>query len=225
MWHFWKQLVFEDLALRTSDWHLRVSNLRLMTLLCLAFDRTTYQKLIPHHLDDIISYYPGHIKTCFKSGAFTVSIKGRQWHSVALDECHEMCINKDMKSAVVRPTKAYLKKTSLFFGYRIAAHKNLLTQLFPDDEVQDHSDVHSIFDTTPYANETQQNTEAMKTLGKKRMSQKDREHKQVTQCLRRRLAWCNATGWLYNPAHEQYSVYPRAISDCDGNPHGGVKST
>jgi len=101
-----------------------------------------------------------------------VSIKGRQWHSVALDECHEMCINKDMKSAVVRPTKGYLKKTSLFFGYRIAAHKNLLTQLFPDDEVQDHSDVHSIFDTTPYANETQQNTEAMKTLGKKRMSQK-----------------------------------------------------
>ena len=46
-------------------------------------------------------------------------------------------------------------------------------------EVQDHSDVHSIFDTTPYANETQQNTEAMKTLGKKRMSQNDREHKQV----------------------------------------------
>ena len=75
-----------------------------------------------------------------------------------------MCINKDMKSAIVRPTTAYLKRTSLFFGYRIAAHKNLLTQLFPDDEVQDHSDVHSIFDTTPYANQTQQNIEAMKTL-------------------------------------------------------------
>ena len=55
------------------------------------------------------------------------------------------------------------------------------------------------------------------------MSQK--EHKQVTQCLRRRLAWCNATGRSYNPALEQYSVYPRALSDCDGNPHEGVKST
>ena len=35
----------------------------------------------------------------------------------------------------------------------------------------------------------------------------------------------NATGRSYNPAQEQYSVYPRALSDSDGNPHGGVKST
>ncbi len=32
--------------------------------------------------------------------------------------------------AIVRPTKAYLQKTSLFLCYRIAAHRNLIKKLF-----------------------------------------------------------------------------------------------
>ena len=42
-------------------------------------------------------------------GAFTVNILGRKGHAVALDEAHEMCINKDMKYPVVRPSKEYLQ--------------------------------------------------------------------------------------------------------------------
>ena len=68
-------------------------------------------------------------------------------------------------------------------------------------------------------------TMAPRKMGKKRVSQKELEHKQVIKCLRRRLAWCNETGQSYNPAQEQYSVYPWALADCDRNPHGGVKST
>ena len=42
-----------------------------------------------------------------------------------------MCINKDMKSAVVCPSKAYLQKTSLFLRFRIAAYKTILNQILP----------------------------------------------------------------------------------------------
>ena len=50
----------------------------------------------------------------FQSGAFVVSITGSKGHSEALDEAHEMCVNKGMKVAIVRPTMAYLQKHHTF---------------------------------------------------------------------------------------------------------------
>ena len=55
--------------------------------------------------------------------AFAVIMLGMKGHAVALDEAHEMCINKDMKQAIVHPSKPYL--------FRIATYKNLQLKLFP----------------------------------------------------------------------------------------------
>ena len=64
------------------------------------------------------------------------------------------------------------------------------------------------------------------TKEKKRikMSVKEREGKQIAKYLRQRLAWCNRTSQRYDPVKEQYSVYPRAICDEEGNPQKGAKS-
>ena len=228
-----------------------------------------------------------------------VSIRGFRGHSVALDEAHEMYINWDMKAAVVRPTKAYLQKTSMFLRYRIAAYKNMLfptESSTPSQYSQDH-----ITTTEPEITKREDNvlaiikeiennsvlphnllykrgllnvftgtaatpqqahdllnfrkigsddlvqfisyhilrkpstaapirrnrllTMAPPKIGKQRMSHKEREFKQVTKCLCRRLAWCNCTGQSYDPAIEQYSMFPQTISDENGYPHKGTKSS
>ena len=218
-----------------------------------------------------------------------MSILGKKGHSVALDEAHEMCVNKDLKMAIIRPTKAYLQKTSLFLRYRVKAHRNLVEQLFPKEEkgqqvciftttpdvkkrednistmmttisehelfahnmttnrgllnvftkevatAEVHSDmmafrevgieylkqyVHFHFLKTPSTNApTRQHrllTMAPKKQGKAHVNRKLSEIKQVTKCLRQRLSWCNRTGQTYDPNLEQYSIFPRAIADENG---------
>ena len=120
-WKFWVQFVFSDcysyiglyLAITGSNWKLRLSSLKNMAPLFVAFDRDTYERIAPNHLTDL-QQYPQQILSVFESGGSTVSLGGERWHSVTFDEAHEMCLNKYLKGAVVRPTKTYLQKTTLF---------------------------------------------------------------------------------------------------------------
>ena len=67
--------------------------------------------------------------------------------SGTVDEAHEMCINKDLKGTVVRPTNAYLQKTTLFFNERIRAFKNLQQQLFPEKHTTNIPPINAFTDT------------------------------------------------------------------------------
>ena len=116
-WNFWCQFVFKDClsymalytAIRCKNWNLRISSLKMMAPLFTAYDRTTYQQLVPHHLADIQTF-PDVVLASLQAGSFAICILEGKGHAVALDEAHETCINKDMKHAVVRPSKAYLQK-------------------------------------------------------------------------------------------------------------------
>lgn len=109
-WMFWHEFVSLNgfsyialyLSIRSANWDLRLGSLKLMAPIFCAFDRPIYRKLIPQHLADCL-LLPDEIKEKFASGGFAVSITGRPWHSVGLDEAHEMLIKKDCKMAVVRP--------------------------------------------------------------------------------------------------------------------------
>ena len=84
-----------------------------MAPLFFAFDRPIYQRLLPKHIADIESF-PKEIVDSFTAGRFTIKVTKGLNHAVALDKAHKMCINRDLKMAVVRPTQAYLKKNNVF---------------------------------------------------------------------------------------------------------------
>ena len=167
-WKLWRNFVFKDvswylqlfLAIRCQNWDLRVSALKMMAPLFHAYDRSCYKKLIPNHLADL-SKFPSYILESLKK-AFTVSINGERGHSVAIDEAHEMCINKDLKMAIVHPTQSNLQKTSLFLRHRIISHKNLCQQLCPPPTNTSQPKI-TVFNDTPGMKKKEENITAMIT--------------------------------------------------------------
>ena len=125
----------------------------MMAPLFTAFDRDYHERIIPYHLADV-ERFPAEVLECLKSGCFTASITGKPFHSVALDEVHEMCVNKDLKAAVTRPTKSYLQKTTLFFNYHIKAF--IVNELFPEKNTS-HSYNPNILNSTPQARRIEDN--------------------------------------------------------------------
>ena len=168
-WHLWSNYVLNDcfgyvglfLSIRNSDWDLQIASIKNIAALFSAYDRPCYQKLVPDHLADLQAY-PPQVIDFFKAGGFTVKVKGRVGHAIALDEAHEMCINRDIKMAVVRPTQPYLKKTTHFFSYRIKAQKQFLSQLFPP--TAEASPAFKLLDQSSGARMRDENVEKMRSL-------------------------------------------------------------
>ena len=138
-WKFWKQFIFEDglayialfLAIRSGNWELRLASIKLMAAVFTAFDHQTYRKLIAQHLADLCTF-PGDIIDSFKQGGFVVSLSGKQWHSVAVDEAHEMKINKECKTSIIQPSQDYINRIASYIPYRAKCMENLREQLFPE---------------------------------------------------------------------------------------------
>ena len=93
-----------------------------------AFDHLTYKKLIAQHLADVLSL-PQSILDFFRIGGFVVSLTANPWHSVALDEAHEMKINKECKISMVRLSEDYIKRIAGYIPYRAKCMENLRQEL------------------------------------------------------------------------------------------------
>ena len=140
-WKFWSQFVFKDalayvaffLAIPSGDWDLKMASVKLMAPIFSAYDHSNYSKLIARHISDVLSL-PTSILSSFKEGCFVVSFTGKAWHSVGIDQAHEMGINKDRKTCIVRPTKDYINRIANYIPYRSKCLKNLQRQFFLEDD-------------------------------------------------------------------------------------------
>ena len=98
--------VLEKFCFLPMWWNLRLFAIKQIAPLFAAFDRPHYQKLLPTHLHEVLTMS----QESFEDSSFVCSINGSSMHSVPLDEAHEMLVNKDLKTTVVRPTKEYIDR-------------------------------------------------------------------------------------------------------------------
>ncbi len=170
-WKFWAQFVFKDalayvsmyLAIRSGDWELRLASMKLMVPVFSAFDHLTYRKLIAQHLADVLSLPPS-VLNYFRKGGFVVSISGHAWHSVAIDEAHEMKINKECKTSIVRPSRDYISRVAGYIPYRTKCLENLREQIFPEESSSRKSLPTSILSVDSHDRKWAANTEAQINL-------------------------------------------------------------
>ena len=171
-WSFWFKFVFRDalayvalyIAIRGGIWDLRTASLKLMAPLFSAFDHFNYRKLIAQHIADI-QCMPDSVIQLFRKGGFVVSITGRSWSSVAIDEAHEMCINKACKTSIVHPSKDLMNRISGYLPYRSKCMENLKKQLFPENQTpNDDLSLQSFYSNNTNDQKSARNVKANITL-------------------------------------------------------------
>ena len=105
---------------------------------------------------------PRDVLKFLESGAFVCSITGKHMRSVALDEAHEMLVNKDLKTTIVRPSKEYLDRMLYYYPVRsmvLNAVKNAVLLDLHDTK----SDKMSVFDTSMQSVKREENDRCMMT--------------------------------------------------------------
>ncbi|XP_078589268.1 uncharacterized protein LOC144869676 isoform X2 [Branchiostoma floridae x Branchiostoma japonicum] len=133
---FWHRFIHDDfmayislyIAIRSGNWNLRLYSYKKMAPLFHAFDHVIYSRIIPLHLSDLLSC-PGHILKYFQEGGFVTSISSVNYSNVALDEGHEMLINRDTKEAITGPNKFIIEDLVLFLPYRAKLIKQVKEQI------------------------------------------------------------------------------------------------
>ena len=166
-WKFWTKFVFRDMlsylslyvSMRGGLWKLRMGGIKTLAPLFAAFDRPHYQKLLPNHLRDLAKM-PTDVISFFKSGSFVCSLTGGHMHSVALDEAHEMLINKDLKTTIVRPTKEYLDRMLYYYPVRSMLQKAVKNEVLLKVG-KSHGSRVSVFDNSPNSIKKEDNVKSM----------------------------------------------------------------
>ena len=103
-------------AIRSGNWMLRNSCLKLVTPLFFAFSHNKYEQLSTSAILDTYTF-PKEIIDRFKNGEWTVSCTGKPFHNLALDEAHETEINLNLKQLTSRPSTFKTVKLADFMAY------------------------------------------------------------------------------------------------------------
>ena len=90
------------------------------------------------------------------------SITGKHMRSVALDEAYEMLVNKDLKTTIIYPSKAYLDHMLFYYPVRSMVLNAVKYAILLDADVTKSSKV-SVFDHSSLSAMTEDNVKCMVT--------------------------------------------------------------
>ena len=145
---FWNRFLKEDVlsyinlyvAIRERNWDLRMAAFKSMAPLFHAFDRHNYSRLIPMHISTM-NALPPYVLEHFKNGAFASSIKGTNYATVALDEGHEMLINRDGKMSLAHSLPKHMDQLVGTIEYQAQLLRTLEDQLGINNSNKLHRDL------------------------------------------------------------------------------------
>lgn len=103
-------------SVRSGNWLLRNSCLRALLPLIFAYNHNKYEELCCMAIMDTLTL-PNALIHKFLDGEWTVSVKGRPYHNLALDEAHESVINLRLKTITARPSHFRTVELSNFMSY------------------------------------------------------------------------------------------------------------
>lgn len=124
-------------AIRSGNWLLRTSCLKILTELFFAYSRDKYEVLSVNALSDSYTY-PKEILDLFKNGQWTVSVKARPFHNLALDEAHECIVNRKLKQITTRPSHFRMVELADFMAYLDSVVSGLETCAFQFNKSSDY---------------------------------------------------------------------------------------
>jgi hypothetical protein len=127
--HYLNAYVGYYFAIRSGNFALRNACLPKIAELFFAYNHGNYQKLVCEHIVDLHNL-PPHVKEGFYKGQWTMSVLGRKFHNVALDEGHEGVINKRLKQLTSRSSEYRTVTLSDFMAYLDKFVENLHQTIF-----------------------------------------------------------------------------------------------
>ena len=111
MSRFWTQTLYflnayvgYYLSIRTGNFALRNACLVPLAELFFAYSHNKYEELVCETIKDVL-HLPSEVQNHFNEGEWTISLTGKPFHNVALDEGHEQVVNKQLKELTTRPSE------------------------------------------------------------------------------------------------------------------------
>ena len=152
---FWHKFIHVDcfayialyIAIRSGNWDLRNYSIKKMAPLFHVVGSKYYYKLLPYHLADIQTF-PKSVIENFSQGGFVMNIAGNNWSSIALDETHEMTVNKDVKEVMSVGSMGGIANRMHYMPYRASMIHNIGSQLVTYKFQQQSDDYGKLFEDT-----------------------------------------------------------------------------